>query len=774
MITTLQELAQLYNAKQSGSGKYLACCPAHQDASASLSLFEVDGKICVHCFAGCPSEDVIQAMLASGDVSGELFYGKEQDQKRRQLDKIRGSETDLLGTPAESYLASRGLNPQAWPASVRHVIKYVPPSEDHGRPFPAMLALAQGPAGGIKGGQLCFITEQGHKIKTGPARKSVGNLSQAFVVIPGSDKIVIAEGVEDALSIYEATGYQVISSLGLGRIEKMALGAGMTVVLARDLDPEGSPADRKFKNVCKTLSKRGVDLYIATPDQLGDSEKADFNDILKTSGKARVKELIDSAINYKDLQLQQVTGDHDKKDIVARFNSRYFVVKDHGKTVVMEEKEDPVLKRTSLIRLSFADFKNYYSNKHTLVFDQAGNAKELDIGSFWLRDSGRRQYEHVVFYPNKEALPDYNLWRGWGVSLKHSGVGSWDLLKEHILDNICHGIKADYEYILNWMARGVQKLDKQGEVAIVLRGKRGNGKGTFASAYGKIFGQHFLHVSQARHVTGNFNSHLRDCLVLFADEAFWAGDKQGESVLKTLISEDTLTIEQKGKDVVTEKNRIKLIIASNSDWVVPAGLEERRFAVFEVSDKHLQDHNYFKLIKDQLEDGGYSAMLEELLSRDISQFNVRLMPKTKALFEQKLHSMQPVEKWWFEKLWHGKLLESDSDWNGEITSGDLYQDYCKTLTNLGQTRKSLETELAVKLKKMLSPEWPAVKREYRRDSSGMQQKTRVYVLPEIETCRKFFNVHLGQTIDWPKLEADSQQGPKVVHISATSGLEPPL
>jgi hypothetical protein len=34
---------------------------------------------------------------------------------------------------------------------------------------------------------------------------------------------------------------------------------------------------------------------------------------------------------------------------------------------------------------------------------------------------------------------------------------------------------------------------------------------------------------------GNFNVHLRDCVMLFADEAFCDGDKQHESVLKTLI-----------------------------------------------------------------------------------------------------------------------------------------------------------------------------------------------------------------------------------------------
>lgn len=42
---------------------YVARCPAHNDRSPSLSLSEADnGKILVHCFAGCPVLDVLGAI----------------------------------------------------------------------------------------------------------------------------------------------------------------------------------------------------------------------------------------------------------------------------------------------------------------------------------------------------------------------------------------------------------------------------------------------------------------------------------------------------------------------------------------------------------------------------------------------------------------------------------------------------------------------------------------------------------------------------------------
>ena len=117
------------------------------------------------------------------------------------------------------------------------------------------------------------------------------------------------------------------------------------------------------------------------------------------------------------------------------------------------------------------------------------------------------------------------------------------------------------------------------------------GKGIFVRAFGRIFGQHFTHISHAKHLTGNFNAHLEDCVVLFVDEGFWAGDKQGEAVLKHLITEPTMIIERKGQNVEQLPNRLHMLMASNSEWVIPAGLDERRFLVLIVADSMKQDPN---------------------------------------------------------------------------------------------------------------------------------------------------------------------------------------
>src|SRR4051812_10014450 len=70
---------------------------------------------------------------------------------------------------------------------------------------------------------------------------------------------------------------------------------------------------------------------------------------------------------------------------------------------------------------------------------------------------------------------------------------------------------------------------------------------------------------RVRHaLTGRFNAHLRDACLLFADEAYWPGDKGAEGSLKRLITEPELFIEGKGRDGVMVENRLHVIIASRA------------------------------------------------------------------------------------------------------------------------------------------------------------------------------------------------------------------
>jgi len=77
-----------------GKGKWMACCPAHQDKSPSLAIKEADDRVLVHCFAGCETSDVIAAI---GLNVGDLFYdklagGELTEGKKRRYEDVLNSE----------------------------------------------------------------------------------------------------------------------------------------------------------------------------------------------------------------------------------------------------------------------------------------------------------------------------------------------------------------------------------------------------------------------------------------------------------------------------------------------------------------------------------------------------------------------------------------------------------------------------------------------------------------------------------------------------------
>ena len=76
MIETL--LNQLDKVKRTGDGKWLACCPAHDDSDPSMSIREMaDGRILIHCFAGCtPAEIMASVGLSMTDLfpDGPIYH----------------------------------------------------------------------------------------------------------------------------------------------------------------------------------------------------------------------------------------------------------------------------------------------------------------------------------------------------------------------------------------------------------------------------------------------------------------------------------------------------------------------------------------------------------------------------------------------------------------------------------------------------------------------------------------------------------------------------
>lgn len=458
--------------------------------------------------------------------------------------------------------------------------------------------------------------------------------------------------------------------------------------------------------------------------------------------------------------IKQITDAAEKAIDPALYemNQRYAAVKNHGGFSIVYEEWDNTLKRMILRRFKPADLRGYYMNRKVQVAkDKEGKPVFEKLADWWLTHPNRRQYEGIVFEPGQEASTGYyNLWQGYGVA-SLPGSNHQKFL-DHLLHNVCRGDQERYDYLIGWMARCVQFPGEPGHVAVVMRGKRGTGKSFAAKTFGRLFGRHYMMVTNPRHLVGNFNAHLRDVVVLFGDEAFYAGDKKHESVLKTLITEYTMVFEAKGIDATIVANCIHLMMASNDDWVVPAGFDERRFFVLDVGNDHAQDSDYFAAIVADLEDGGYESLLHYLMKYDLSSFEVRNVPKTEALRDQIIRSMNADVAWWFNKLIEGFILEEDGLWDDEVWWVHLYTDYIESLRLSGRNKRSTEMDFSAFMKTVL----PAFQKRKSRDSitvslPGGKEKTYsrmvMLKLPTLEEARAHFDEHFGGPFNWVELRA---------------------
>ena len=376
-----------------------------------------------------------------------------------------------------------------------------------------------------------------------------------------------------------------------------------------------------------------------------------------------------------------------------------------------------------------ADFRSRYANCKV-----KGGSKTRTAAQVWLESPKRRSYGGITFLPGKDAGDHFNLFQGFAVE---PADGDCSLYLDHIRNNICSADDELYDYIIHWMADAIQNPSSRPGVALAIRGQQGVGKGVFVNMFAKLFGPHFIQVTQSNHLVGNFNGHQKDKLLVFADEAFWAGNKQAEGVLKGLVTEDTLSIEMKGVDVGQFPNFIRLILATNNDWVVPASAEQRRFVVIDASAARIQDMAYFGAIIHKMENGGLEALMYHLLSVDLEGVNLRKIPQTDALADQKLRSLDSVATWLYGCLDNGGIEATDTssttdflDWPASYGTTKMHNAYLGHCKRVGQNHPERDTVFGKSLQKYL----PSISK--RRE--GGKNRQHAYLLPTLDQARQEF------------------------------------
>ncbi len=248
----------------------------------------------------------------------------------------------------------------------------------------------------------------------------------------------------------------------------------------------------------------------------------------------------------------------------------------------------------------------------------------------------RRTYHNARFYPQQLNEKVFNIWQGWGLT-PASNQDEWTMQTyvepwlNHIRSVLCSDKEEQYTYFIKWLAHFLQKPEEKPGVAVVLQSGQGFGKGLWASFMQKIVGDTYTQrISDPSLVAGGFSGHLNNKLFVFIDEATWGGDKRSQGRLKSIISERTLSIENKHKDPYDVEHYARFMIASNSFYPVPIEPDDRRFFVPDVTtDKPSRE--YFSVLWGLLNDPESKSVryvMRYLLDIDLSDFSVFDFPNS--------------------------------------------------------------------------------------------------------------------------------------------------
>jgi DNA primase len=176
---------------------------------------------------------------------------------------------ELHGTPAAAYLQGRGLRPtDAWD----RLRSSVQPYPRHG-PCPTLIAPIDRPEESVVGVQRTYLQPNGKKLDVANPRMTLGQArGGAIRLTEAADQLIVCEGLEDGLTLYQDLGVPIWVACGTGLMHHMVIPDTVrSLTIAADNDAAGELAAQRAADAHNI---GGRDVRIMRPDPAF----KDFND----------------------------------------------------------------------------------------------------------------------------------------------------------------------------------------------------------------------------------------------------------------------------------------------------------------------------------------------------------------------------------------------------------------------------------------------------------------------------------------------------------------
>lgn len=217
-----------------------------------------------------------------------------------------------------------------------------------------------------------------------------------------------------------------------------------------------------------------------------------------------------------------------------------------------------------------------------------------------------------------------NLWGGWPTTPKAGQCETLLSLLRHLCSGEEKGNDAIYQWVLKWLAYPIQHQGAKMRTALIFHGPQGAGKNLFFEAYAAIFGKYARIIGQAE-IDDKFNDWASGKLFMIADEVVARQELfHIKNKIKALITGETIRINPKNVAAHDERNHVNLVFLSNEKQPLVLEQDDRRFVV--IWTPHKLGENYYSDVAEEVANGGIEALHDYLLQLPLGDFSEHSKP----------------------------------------------------------------------------------------------------------------------------------------------------
>lgn len=216
----------------------------------------------------------------------------------------------------------------------------------------------------------------------------------------------------------------------------------------------------------------------------------------------------------------------------------------------------------------------------------------------WFKYPQQRNYDDIGIFPDATLCPSnhFNAWKPFAMEFVTEYVDnpvSVKFFKKHILI-LCDNDPVVADYFEKWLAQMIQ-FPAVKSICPVLISKEGAGKGSLIQLIEKMIGSSkmFETSTPARDVWGDFNGTMATSFFVVLNELSKKDTIESEGKIKALVTDPTMTINNKGISQYKINSFHRFLITTNNLDPVKSTTDDRRKMIVRSSDELIGNKAYF-------------------------------------------------------------------------------------------------------------------------------------------------------------------------------------